>query len=295
MFQPLRIAKCEIFHTRATRVLLLIGFAALSSGACLAASLAPFTFVIIDSQTEQLYGSLPFNRALIARAIETLAAAKAKGVIIKFFYDLPSTEENDRLLERSICATPVALQAALNDTEGTTNRLESKFQFQAIPFPALLPLFSGDKALIPLERFRRCAAAVGFVDSTQSEIPLFELYQGKLVKSLQLVALEMASNQKAEVDPGGFVKLGKARLDLMHPIAFPPTNLSLSYIPLHEILNQNSAKWRAKVQGSVVLLGYDGKNIHTIDTPLGAVGAHKFFIFGLLSLVDAFEKTQGGR
>jgi hypothetical protein len=249
---------------------------------------------MINSRTEQLYGSLPFNRSVMARAVERLAAGKAKGVVIKFFYDLPSTEENDRLLESSICAAPVALQASLNDAEGTTNCLEPRFRLDALPLPALLPLFSGEKALIPLERFRSCAKAVGFVDSTESEIPLFELYQGRLVKSLQLVALEMASNQKAEVDPSGFVKVGNAHLDMMHRIAFPATN-SLSYIPLHDILNQDPATWRAKVEGSIVVLGYDGKNIHSIDTPLGAVGAHRFFIFGLLSLTRAFEKAQGGR
>jgi hypothetical protein len=276
---------------RAKRVLLVVGLAAFYSGRSLADSLAPFTFVMIDSQTEQLYGSLPFNRALIARAVERLTAEKVKGVIIKFFYDLPSNEEDDRLLEGSICAVPVALQASLNDAEGTTNSLEPRFRFGALALPHLLPLFSGEKALIPLERFRRCAKAVGFVDSSESEIPLVESYQGTLVKSLYLVALEMASNQKAEVSPSGLVTLGKARLGVMHPIAFPATN-SLSYIPLHEILSQKGATWQAKVKGSVVVLGYDGKNIHTIKTPSGAVGAHRFFIFVLLSLADGFEKAQ---
>ena len=139
------------------KLLLAISLAAFWTNACLAASLAPFTFVMINSQTEQRYGSLPFNRALIARAVERLAAAKAKGIVIKFFYDLPGNEDNDRLLERCICAAPVALQASLNDAEGTTNSLEPKFGFGAFALPALMPLFSGDKALIPLGRFRRCA------------------------------------------------------------------------------------------------------------------------------------------
>src|SRR5207247_7370030 len=50
-------------------------------------------------QTEAVYGSLPFNRALVAKAIDRLTAAKAKGIVIKFFYDLPSAEINDHLLE----------------------------------------------------------------------------------------------------------------------------------------------------------------------------------------------------
>jgi len=273
-------------------VCIVIGLLSLQTG--LAASLSPFVFVMIDSQTEAVYGSLPFNRALVATAIDKLTAAKAKGIIIKFFYDLPSTETNDRLLEQSICAAPVALQASLNDGEGATNGLEAKFQVDAVPMQDFPTLFRGDKALIPLQRFRRCARAVGFVDATSSEIPLVEVYLGKLVKSLQLVALEMASNQQAQVEPSGVVRLGKTRLDLMHPIVFPNTN-SLSYIPFHEVLSDTTKTWQAKVQQSIVILGYDGKNIHSIETTAGPLAAHHFFIFSLMSLAKAYEKENGTR
>jgi hypothetical protein len=274
-----------------TRVLIYIGLGMVALNSTFAGSLSPFVFVMIDSHTEALYGTLPFNRALVATAINKLAAAKARGIVLKFFYDQPSTEQNDHLLEQSICAAPVALQASLNDAEGTTNGLEPRFTVNAVPTPGLLPLFSGDKALIPLKRFRRCAEDVGFVDSTVSEIPLVEIYQGKMVKSLHLIALEMASNQKAEIGPSGSVRLGKTRLDLKHHIVFPTTN-SLSYIPLHEVISDAANTWQTKVKQSVVILGYDGKNIHSIETPLGPLGAHRFFICGLISLSNAFEKEE---
>src|SRR4030095_7721692 len=100
-------------------------------------SLSPFVFVMIDSKTEELYGSLPFNRALIAKAIDNLAAAKAKGIVLRFFYDLPSTEERERARESSICAAPVALQASLDDNEGTTNALDSRFVMDGKVLPGL--------------------------------------------------------------------------------------------------------------------------------------------------------------
>jgi hypothetical protein len=109
-----------------------------------------------------------------------------------------------------------------------------------------------------------------------------------MIKSLQLVALEMASNEKAQIEPSGFVRLGTTRLDLMHHIGFPTTN-SLSYIPLHEVLSDTSRTWQAKVKDSVVILGYDGKNIHSIETPIGPLGAHRFFICSLMSVARAFE------
>jgi len=249
---------------------------------------------MIDSQTEAICGGLPFNRALIAKAIDRLTAAKAKGIVIKFFYDLPATEEADRLLEQSICAAPIALQASLNDDEGTTNRLEAKFQIDAVGIRGFPSLFVGDKALIPLERFRRCAKAVGFVDATASEIPLVEIYQGTMVKSLPLVALEMASNQNAEIAPSGQVRLGATRMDLMHHIEFPKTN-SLSYVPFHEVIGDTTKAWQAKVQNAVVILAYDGKSIHSIETPLGPMSAHRFFICGLLSLSSTYEKENRKR
>ena len=42
----------------------------------------------------------------------------------------------------------------------------------------------------------------------------------------------------------------------------------------------------------VVILGYDGKNIHSIETPFGPIGAHRFFICGLVSLSHAIEKEN---
>jgi hypothetical protein len=253
------------------------------------ASLSPFAFVMIDSQTEALYGSLPFDRALIAKAVNKLAAANAKGIILKFFYDLPRSEESDRSLELSICAASVVLQACLNDTEGSTNPIEARFRINGKPIPGIPPIFAGSKGFIPLDRFSRCARAVGFVDSTSTKIPLIEVYQGNMVKSLHLIALEMASGQKAELDPSGFVRLGEQEIDLMHQISFPSTD-SFSYIPLHEVIGATSKSWQSKVRQSVVILGYLGKNIHSIETPLGQVGAHRFFIMGLLSLTRSLQK-----
>jgi hypothetical protein len=75
----------------------------------------------------------------------------------------------------------------------------------------------------------------------------------------------------------------------MHRIEFPTTN-SLNYIPLHEVLGDADKSWQAKVRQSVVILGYDGTNIHSIETSIGALGAHRFFICSLLSLSNAVAK-----
>jgi hypothetical protein len=270
------------------KVLVWISLALVSSALSLAASLSPFVFVMIDSQTETRYGTLPFNRALIAKAIDKLAAAKAKGIILKFFYDLPSTEDRDLSLEMSICAAPVALQATLNDVEGSTNTVEEKFIMVGKPLSTIPPLFADTKGFIPLRRFSKCAQAVGFVDSTATEIPLLEVYQGHMVKSLWSVALEMASNRKVKIDDSGSVWLGEKHMSIMHPVNFPSTN-TLPYIPFHDVLDDTSKTWQSKVQQSIVILGYDGKNIHSIETPIGPLSAHRFFINALMSVAKSFE------
>jgi hypothetical protein len=276
------------------RILVWICFGLASVTGGIAGAPSPFLFVMIDSQTEVAHGGLPFDRALVAKAINKLADAKAKGIIIKFFYDLPSTEEKDRALELSICAAPVAIQACLNDADGSTNALEAKFGMAGKPLESIPDLFSGRKGYVPLGRFLKCAKGVGFVDSTATEIPLLEIYQGSMVKSLHLIALEMASDKKTVIDPAGFVRLGGKQIELMHEIRFPATN-SLTYIPFHEVISERSKNWQSKVEKSIVILGYDGKNIHSIETPIGPMGAHRFFINGLLSVAKSFEEADEQR
>jgi CHASE2 domain-containing sensor protein len=47
-----------------------------------------FAVVFIDAATEANYGPIPLDRALLARALERLAVARARGVVLKFFLDL---------------------------------------------------------------------------------------------------------------------------------------------------------------------------------------------------------------
>jgi len=131
------------------RVLIWISLGLVSLNAAFAGSLSPFVFVMIDAQTEAIYGTLPFNRTVIATAVDRLTGAKVKGIVIKVFYDLRSTEENDHSLEQSICGATVALQASLNDDEGTTNGLESKFQVFGPPIRNFRLFLSATKLSFP--------------------------------------------------------------------------------------------------------------------------------------------------
>ena len=202
-------------------------------------------------------------------------------MVIKFFYDLPSTEENDRLLE-SVTFPLVALQASF---ERCRNDELFNQRFDALPLPAIL---------FPAKRrsFHRALAVAPkrwAVDSTESEIPIFELYQGRL----KVVAVGGAGDGEQPKSRSRSIRFREGRD--VHPdmsIALPFLPQTRFHIPSRHL--NRSCDLARKGEGSIVF-GYDGKNIHSIDTPLGAVGAHRFFIFGLLSLTHAFEKAQGGR
>ncbi len=248
---------------------------------------APFTFLVIDSETERLYGSIPLDRALLAKAINRLNEANAKGIVIKFFFDLPRNEASDQLLEESLCHSNVALQACFNEKEGTTAALDNRFIVAIKPPEHCL---SGKTGLIPLERFSKCARSIGFVEvDSDSSVPLMESYQGNTVKSLSLCALEMATGRTATFSQPGEIRLGNRKLSIndrgMHSINLQTTN-RLIVLPFHQVLEKSPLEWSSSVSGSVVILGYDGEHIHSIPTKAGSLKAHQFFVHSLLSLYN---------
>jgi CHASE2 domain-containing sensor protein len=76
-----------------------------------------FAVVFIDPDTEARHGKIPLDRALIARALEVLAKANARAVVLKFFLDQPRSEDGDRRLSEAIARIPVVLQARIDEVE----------------------------------------------------------------------------------------------------------------------------------------------------------------------------------
>ena len=105
--------------------------------------------------------------------------------------------------------------------------------------------------------------------------------------TLILCSIELALGKKAQIkvhesiDIGGLrIKLGELNqiqgLRLLKP--------STSYIPFHDVLEKNN--WHHAVRNKVVILAYDGPNIHRVKTPLGPMGAHRLFVTILYSLLS---------
>jgi CHASE2 domain-containing sensor protein len=66
-----------------------------------------FTVVLIDSDTEAIFGPFPFDRAILAKAVERLSEAGAKGVVFKFFIDQAKGKMSDAQLVSSFKSIPV--------------------------------------------------------------------------------------------------------------------------------------------------------------------------------------------
>src|SRR5688500_13635958 len=79
-----------------------------------------------DSATE-LRVDAPLPRDLVAKVITRLHEAGARGLVLKFFYDLPSDPKKDEAVAKALCLMPTALQAC-HRADGSTNALPERFR-----------------------------------------------------------------------------------------------------------------------------------------------------------------------
>lgn len=236
-----------------------------------------FVVVFIDADTEARLGDFPFDRAVIAKAIMRANTLKARGVVLKFFFDQPRTEPGDTSLSRAMTNIPVILQAGFNSTEIHSNPLPKHFVLSGVKSQSLL---SGKSGWIPLPVFAAHARDIGFVDTIGvTNVPLVESYQSQAVKSLVLCCLEMATGERATIQADR-VMFGSRHILMDAEQSVPmtlPEKDTLSYIPFHRFLDgETPASW---IQEKIVIIGYDGPKIHS----LGGIRAHRFFIYSLAS------------
>ena len=244
----------------------------------------PFVFVFVDAKTERVLGPFPYDRSVYAKAIERATESGAKGVVLKFFIDLPRTDEGDRFLAKAISKTKVVLQAGSGDADSPPVSLPGKFLLK-------LPAQNGDKAIaanrggLPLPQLSAVAFDIGFINyQTLDRMPLIEEYEKRYVKSLFACCLELAAGKAAEIVPGKSFRIGDKQLTLdaqsQAAIQFPAKD-DLNYISLVDFIQPGI---RAEAKDQVVVIGYDGDRIPPVQTPIGAVRQHRVFAYALLSL-----------
>jgi adenylate cyclase len=254
---------------------------------------SPFALVVIDEATEKRLGSFPIDRAHVAKAIERLADANAKAVVLKFFYDQPAkTPASDIALVNAMKRTKVLLQARIDDNEPNPNKLPDRFMFNAPPGKVAVGGVSG---WVPLPMFSALAHHVGFVDvQSFDRVPAYERYLDRNVKSLTVAALQAAlDDAPLVIRPGVEVSIGAKRIavDELNQIVVSAeapkriaSHTTTSFIDLIEG-RANAAGFANKV----VVITYSGKQLNHVKTPFGEMTPHMIFWMGLL---DAWTQLK---
>lgn len=256
------------------------------------AAQSPFALVMIDEASEAKYGGFPVDRALIAQAIDKLAAAGVRGVVLKFFYDAPSNAASDAALASALSKTKVILQARIDDTESKPNRLPERF---VLAVPAGPVAVSGVSGWLPIPVLSNRAHNVGFVDiTTVDRVPAFERLGERSYPSLTVAAISLALGDTAlTIQPGKQIRLGNktVSLDAQSQIMLSATTFrnadDTAYFSFADVVEGKVAP--QALRGKVVVIGYQGSKMPTVRTNAGATKLHVAFWLGLQ---DAWKQFQ---
>lgn len=242
-----------------------------------------FVVVFIDANTEAKFGSIPLNRTLLAKGVDAIADAGAGGLIVKFFFDQAKDEKDDKRFADSLSRIKTILQARIENSESMPNALADKFTISGSFEVAV----TGSSGWIPLPAFANNATDIGFVDFNSTLVPIVERYQSRNVKSLVLCAIELAANAKANISQGKQVTIGPhvIKLNERNQVVAKLNSTQLEQSFSFAAILDGSAKH--ELSGKIVILAYDGPHIEKYETPLGPMGAHRYFVNILRSIYDA--------
>ena len=250
----------------------------------------PFALVMVDEASERKLG-YPIDRTLMARAINRLADAGVRGVVLQFHYDEPGESAADSALAAAMGRTRVVLQAKLEDGEKQPNALPTRFFINAATTNAPIAARSG---WMPIPMLSNRAAVVGLADGVRGDlIPAFGRYQDKALPSLTVAALQVALGGSVSIVPGQRMSIGGRSLALdgqslisVRPDAFRDVD-DTEYIPFGELVSERALpNW---LRGKVVVIGYHGNRIGRVSTPGGSIRAH--FVYWL-GLIDVWKQLQ---
>lgn len=281
------LLKRHLVARRAGFLCLVLGYAL--CGSILAhgqPSNGPFVAVLIDNKTERAMGPFPYDRAVLAKVVQRSHEMHAKGVVIKFFLNLPRSADGDRLLASAMGKTRVILQAGNTGDGETSAAILDRFSLGAASSGNAI---TANRGGIPLSQFLIPAYDVGFVDmASMDRVPIVEQYGGRYVKSLWTACVELALDRRATVVPGQSVAFGDKRLALDEKSQAGirlPSQDSLNYISLVDFLSDQ--KTGGDIKDRVVVVGLDDSTVPTVQTQIGALRVHRLFLYVLQSFYQS--------
>lgn len=256
----------------------------------IAVSNEPFVVVAVDKVSEEAANG--WRRDLWGKLLESLRKTNNDGILLRTFLDQPvlAPKDTDKNLVTAIKDNTVVLQAQITHQQASARPLSAKFQLPG-DVPGLN--LEGPLGWIPLPAFMEVAEDICFTDSElpRDGIPVLEKYQGHLVKSMYLCALEKASKSKIVLTPGSLC-IGndywpldaQFRLPMPKPLTVQPLQVSA-----REVINGRA---NALVSNHVLILQYTGKNAEPMHTDYGDMTAAEFFARASVSLWQQRERSS---
>lgn len=248
--------------------------------------------IAIDGNTEKKLGKFPISRKYYAQALEVLSKAGFKAVILKFFLDQPKDPASDAALSKAMQGIPTILQACMQP-EDKPNLLPSRFIFQGLATNSF-DLIAGNTGWLPLPSLSDAASDLGFVDvrsrKVTKSLPMLEIYQGKLVKSLALAVLTLMYPDLT-VAPGKDIHAGDASIPLDQNCEFTfklPAKDDMKPVSLVDLLQERIDEKRLK--GRIAYIGYDGDQQPRYDTAIGKLSPFRLYYYCLADAITRLEK-----
>jgi CHASE2 domain-containing sensor protein len=172
-----------------------------------------YLFVATNDEDAGRLGPWPLDRSVYASAIARAQEDGAKAVVLKFFFDRPSSPEADGKLAGAIASMPVYLQFAFEKDGELDGPPVWRDDFGA---ENLKVFFHGSASLLPLPVLREHAAGIGFVnilpDPTHDRIEILGSTGVGLgiAASLQLLSIEADRDSQVSVHEMRFGINGKS-------------------------------------------------------------------------------------
>jgi hypothetical protein len=118
---------------------------------------------------------------------------------------------------------------------------------------------------------------------------MIEVYRGRPMPSLFLVSLELALG-KASWTPTGITLNGTTLPMSKGQIAMPfPSKDEIKSLSLSALLDGKTGQ---DLKDAIVIIGYDGREMHTFPTPIGPIKAHRLFFYELELAYAAFSRRN---
>jgi CHASE2 domain-containing sensor protein len=293
-----RAAKNPLEHRLATPLRIAALCVVLAARFTAAQAGNPFVLVLIDGKTEKAMGPFPYDRSVLAAAVERSATLHARGVVLKFFLNLPRSDKGDRALAVAMKKTKVLLQAGGVD-DATPNPLPERFKLGPVPFGGVRVIVAG-RGGVPLPQLADEAYSIGYVDVQRREgdfvdrVPMLESDGSRFVPALIANCLELAFSQRVSYKPGESVSFGNKSIHLTPEsealVQFPDKD-EIAYVSLADFLQPGL---RPEVQDRIVIVGLDVASMPSLPTRAGPRTAHRLFYYSLLSLYQSAMLSGSG-